>query len=109
MIIKISFNNGDDSNYVEVKEKMIIKVWIVLSIVAFIVQFLIGMRGANLLTGSILPFIFGIFGIYAWWDLSKIGIDEMTKLAFMIPAVMLISEYELLYWHRCFIRMEDKK
>lgn len=87
---------------------MIIKIWIVLSVMAFFIQFWLGMKGANLIEGSIFPIIFGAFGIYAWWDLSKIGIDEMTMLAFMIPSILLIGEYELLYWYQRFIRMEDK-
>lgn len=81
---------------------MIIESWLIFTAIASVIQFICGMKRVSRLFAMILPICFWCFAIYAWWDLSKVGIDQMMLLAFIIPPIWLESVYELMYWRQCY-------
>ena len=76
----------------------IIKIWITLSVVSAIIQSILAKKRVSHIKGFVLPFIFLMFGIYAWIDLRNIGIDISILAAFQIPPLFLGILFELIYW-----------
>ncbi len=79
-----------------------IKAWMLLTVLAACVQAAFGVKKINHLAGMILPAGFLAFGIYAFSQLLKVGIEVNVLLAFMIPPVFLASLFELTYWRSRF-------
>lgn len=76
----------------------IIKIWIGLSVMSAIVQSILAKKRVSHIKGLILPFLFLMFGFYAWIDLGNIGIDISILAAFQIPPLFLGMLFELIYW-----------
>lgn len=87
----------------------IIKIWIGLGIVSAIIEMILAKKRVSHVKGLILPFLFLLFGIYAWVDLSNIGIQTSILLAFQIPPIFLEALFELIYWKTAWEEVGQKK
>lgn len=70
---------------------MIIKTWILLTIFSTLIQYILAIKKTPHFIGFFLPAGFLLFAIYAWFDLSKVGLSMGILLSFMIPPVFYIS------------------
>lgn len=77
---------------------MIIKTWILLTIFSTLIQYILAIKKTPHFIGFFLPAGFLLFAIYAWFDLSKVGLSMGILLSFMIPPVFLSCIFELIYW-----------
>lgn len=76
----------------------IIKIWIGLAIISAIIQSVLAKKRVPHIKGMILPFLFLVFGIYAWIDLSDVGIQVSILAAFQMLPIFLGALFELIYW-----------
>lgn len=77
-----------------------IRTWLILACIAAVIQIILAFKKLPQIVGFVIPIFFLGFAIYAWCDLSKIGMDTLTKLSFMIPPVFLSCIFEIFYWRR---------
>ena len=77
---------------------MIIRTWIILAIISSVIQIILALKKASHWAGMLLPAAFLAFAIYAWADLSSVGIIAGVLLSFMIPPVFLGCLFEMIYW-----------
>lgn len=77
---------------------MIIKTWIILAVISAVIQIFLAFKKVPHWAGMLLPAAFLAFAVYAWADLSSVGIIAGVLLSFMIPPVFLGSLFEMIYW-----------
>lgn len=76
----------------------IIKIWLGLAVIAAVIQGILARKKVFHIKGLILPVLFLLFGIYAWIDLGDVGIGITIRAAFLLPALILLGVFEIVYW-----------
>lgn len=79
---------------------MIIKSWLILSIVSVIIQVILAHKTVRPFIGMIIPTLFLIFAGYAWYDLSNTSLPLSVFLSFLIPPILLACIFLLFYWKK---------